>query len=123
MDPPPGQMKNMFYSKDNLSKLCAEGAIRNLMNMLQCSAEDMSTFWELATSPLLLIKSHLKKDSVPKTNSCNGTGIDSIQKCLWIVRKKFKFATTTNIKLNLFHSLKMTLKTLFAIKFFHVDFC
>jgi hypothetical protein len=24
---PPGQMKNMFYSKQNLSKLCAEGAI------------------------------------------------------------------------------------------------
>jgi hypothetical protein len=44
LEPPPGQMKNMFYSKDNLTKLCAEGAIRNLMNMLQCSAEDMSTF-------------------------------------------------------------------------------
>ncbi len=25
--PPPGQMKNMFYSKENLSKLCAKGAI------------------------------------------------------------------------------------------------
>jgi hypothetical protein len=24
--PPPGQMKNMFYSKENPSKLCAEGA-------------------------------------------------------------------------------------------------
>ncbi len=107
----------MFYSKDNWSKLCAEGAIRNLMNMLQCSAEDMSTFWELAISPLLLIKSHLKEVSVPKEVSCKGTGIDSIQKCLWILHKKFLFATTTKIILNLFHSLKMTLKALFAIKF------
>jgi hypothetical protein len=82
LEPPPGQMKNMFYSEDNLSKLCAEGAIRNLMNMLQCSADDMSTFWELATSSLLLIKSQLKEDSVSKAVSCKGTGIDSIQKCL-----------------------------------------
>jgi hypothetical protein len=111
-------MNNMFYSKDNLSrKLCTEDAIRNLTNMLQCLAEDMSTFWELATSPLLLIKSQLKEDSVPKAVSCKGTGIDSIQKCLWILCKKFKFATTTNIKLNLFHSLNMTLQALFAIKF------
>jgi hypothetical protein len=28
------QMENRFYSEDNLSKLCAEGAVRNLMNML-----------------------------------------------------------------------------------------
>ena len=34
LTPPPGHMKNMFHSKDNLSKLCAEGAIRNLMHML-----------------------------------------------------------------------------------------
>ncbi len=32
--PPPGQMKNMFYPKEYLSKLCAEGAIQNLINML-----------------------------------------------------------------------------------------
>jgi hypothetical protein len=30
---------------------------------------------------------------------------------------RFNFATTTNIKLNLFHSLKMTLQALIAIKF------
>jgi hypothetical protein len=116
-------MKNMFYSKDNSSKLCAEGAIRNLMNMLQCSTEDMSTFWDLATSPLLLIKSHLKEDSVPKAISCKGKWIDLIQKCLWILRKKFKFDTTKNIKLNLFRSLKLTLQALSVIKIFRVDFC
>ncbi len=32
--PPPGQMKNMFYSDENLSKLCTEGAIQNLLIML-----------------------------------------------------------------------------------------
>ncbi len=32
--PAPGQIQNMFYSDENLSKLCAKGAIQNLLNML-----------------------------------------------------------------------------------------
>ncbi len=43
------KMKNRFYSEDNLSKLCAEGAVRNLMNMLHCLRDEMNTFWEMAT--------------------------------------------------------------------------
>jgi hypothetical protein len=48
--PPPGKIKNMFHSDENLSKLCAEGAIQNLLHMLHFLQEDMSIFWELATS-------------------------------------------------------------------------
>ncbi len=47
--PPPGQMKNMFYSDENSSKLCAEGAIQNLLNMLHFLPKDMNIFWKLAT--------------------------------------------------------------------------
>ncbi len=37
--PPPGQMKNMFFSDENSSKLCAKGAIQNLlMNMFLLSS-------------------------------------------------------------------------------------
>jgi hypothetical protein len=43
------QMENRFYSEDNLSRLCAEGAVRNLMNMLHCLREKMDTFGEMAT--------------------------------------------------------------------------
>ncbi len=43
------QMENGFYSEDNLSKLCAEGAIRNLLNMLHCSRDELDSFWEMAT--------------------------------------------------------------------------
>jgi hypothetical protein len=35
------QMENRFYSEDNLSKLCAKGAVRNLMNMLHCSRDEL----------------------------------------------------------------------------------
>ena len=44
---PDGEIENRFYSKTNVSKLCAEGAIANLMNMLHMSSEDMSLFWQL----------------------------------------------------------------------------
>ncbi len=43
------QMENTFYSEDNLSKLCAEGAVRNLMNMLHCSRDELDTFGDMAT--------------------------------------------------------------------------
>ncbi len=32
-EPPPSQMKNLFFSDEKLSKLCAKGAIQNLLNM------------------------------------------------------------------------------------------
>ncbi len=48
--PPPGQMKNMFFPDENLSKLCAKGAIQNLLNMLHFSPEDINILGELTTS-------------------------------------------------------------------------
>ncbi len=63
--PPPGQMKNMFYSDENLSKLCAKGAIQNLLNMSHFLPEDMIFWGELATSDLftlVLNESFVAKD-------------------------------------------------------------
>ncbi len=41
MMPPPGQIQNMLFTDENLSKLCAEGAIQNLLNMLHFLPEEM----------------------------------------------------------------------------------
>jgi hypothetical protein len=81
LNPPMGQMKNMFYSEVNSSKLCAEGAIGNLMNMLHCSKDDMELFWELATSVSLLIMESLNESNVLKKVFTPGLDIDSIEKC------------------------------------------
>jgi hypothetical protein len=51
--PPPGQMKNMFFSNENLSKLCADGAIQNLLSMLHFLPEDINIFWKSSTSDLI----------------------------------------------------------------------
>ncbi len=44
-------------------------------------------------------------------------GIDTIEKCLWILRKKFNFVTTSKLKVSEFQSLKLSLNALVEIKF------
>jgi hypothetical protein len=122
MQTPPGEMLNMYYSRENFSKLCAEGAVRNLMNVLHCSPADMTSFWNLATSPLHLIQNSLNEVQVPRAvmpSSVTGNSltIDSIEKCLWILRKKFNFATTSKLRVSEFQSLTLSLKALVEIKF------
>jgi hypothetical protein len=56
----------MFHSDDNLSKLCAKGAIQNLLHTLHFLQEDMNIFWELATSDLFALMESLKGPFVPK---------------------------------------------------------
>jgi hypothetical protein len=115
--PPPGQMKNMFYSKENTSKLCAEGAIQNFMNMLHFLTEDMNIFWELATAKLLTLMESLNESYVPKAVLKPSLGIDSIQKCLCILQKKFNFQTTKKLNIKHFQCLTQSLTALLEIKF------
>ncbi len=46
------QVENIFYSVEILPKLCAEGAIGTLMNVLHCSKQDIELFWSIVTSPV-----------------------------------------------------------------------
>jgi hypothetical protein len=75
----------------NSSKLCAKGAIQNLLIMLHFLPEDMNIFWELATSDLFALMKSLNESLVPKAVLTPSLGIDLIQNCLWILCKKFKF--------------------------------
>ena len=52
--------KNLFYSCDNLTKLCAEGAIVNLMNMLGFSSDMLSFFWQLSKTDVSVLKNHFQ---------------------------------------------------------------
>ncbi len=100
------QNEKHVFSNENLSKLCVEGAIQNLLNMLHFLPEDMNIFWELATSDLISLMKSLNESFVPKAGSTPSLGIDSIQKCLWILGKKFKFQITKKINYKLFQCLK-----------------
>jgi hypothetical protein len=56
----------MFYSEKISSKLCAEGAIGNLMNVLYCPEDEVKQFWDIVQSPVHLILQTLGESSVPK---------------------------------------------------------
>jgi hypothetical protein len=42
-----GSIENIFYCEKNFSKLCAEGAIGNLMNILCCPENEVKQFWDI----------------------------------------------------------------------------
>ncbi len=110
-------MKNMFYSDENSSKLCAKGAIQNLLNTLHFSPVDMKFLGELTTSDLFTLMKSLNESLVPKAVLTPSLGINLIQKCLWIPRKKFKFQTTQKINYKHFQCLEQSLKALLEIIF------
>jgi len=113
---PVGQVKNEYYDKDNLSKLCAEGSILNLLNMLHISKDKMEMFWNLATADIRFVEKNLG-EIVPKKVLKSSLHCDSIEKCLWILRKKFGFETTSKVNLDKVKSLKQALAMLQTIKF------
>ncbi len=82
-----------YYSLQNTSTFCAEGSVRNLLYMLRLSEHDVTVFWKLATAPLHSISERLC-DVVPKIVCNHLIHVNSIQKCLWILQKQFKFAST-----------------------------
>ena len=74
-------------------------------------------FWELATSDLFTLMKSLNESFAPKAVLTPSLGVDSVQKCLWILLKKFKFQTTEKFNYKHFQCLKQLLKALLEIKF------
>jgi hypothetical protein len=83
--------------------------------MLHFLLEDMNIFWELATSDLITLMISLNESYVPKAVFKPSLGIFLIQKCLWILRKKFNFQTTKKLNYKHFQCLKRSLKALLEI--------
>ncbi len=103
-----GPTENIIYCERNSSKLCAEGAIGNLMNILNCSKNDMEQFWDIVTSPVHSIL-HAGESSVPKAVLKSGGKCDSIQKILWILPKKSSLALQVRTKLIAFKTCRKQL--------------
>ncbi len=83
--------------------MCAEGAIGNLMNVLDCNEIDMNQFWCIVQSTNYLIQKILGESLEPKAVQKKlGSECDSIEKSLWILRKKFKFTTTSLLRIEHF---------------------
>jgi hypothetical protein len=103
------QIKNKYYSENIIFKLCVEGAIGNLMNILNCSEEDMTLFWSIVMSTMHSIPSMLGETFVPKAVQKHGGEYDSIEKCLWILHKQVNFTTKINSRHHYFRASKRRL--------------
>jgi hypothetical protein len=112
-----GHPENIFYCEKNSSKLCAKGAIGNLMNMLHCPENDVTRFWDIVQSPVHLIQQTLGESCVPKAALKSCGEIDSIEKGLWILRKKIKFSTTSAFPIQRFQNLQEAINILRIMKF------
>ncbi len=65
------------------TKLWAEGAIGNLMNVLHCNEIEVNQFWSIVQSPIHLIQTTVGESSVTKAVlKKSGGECDSIQKSI-----------------------------------------
>jgi hypothetical protein len=92
--------EKMFYSEKNSSKLCAEGAVGNLMNVLHCPEDEMEQFWDIVQSPVHLILQTLGESSVLKAVIKSGGECDSIKKVCGFFAKKSSSALQVHSELN-----------------------
>jgi hypothetical protein len=106
----PGQISNKYYCLENLTKKCAEGAIANLLNMLGFNEEEINLFWKLSRESVGNLSAYLG-DGIPKTVHKSDV-VDSIQRSLWILRKKFRFNTTSALKKEKVKGVKRTFQFL-----------
>ncbi len=72
------------------------------MKVLHCPENEVKQFWDIVQSPVHLIQQTLGESSVPKAVLKSGGECDSIQKSLWILRKKIKFSTTSALQIERF---------------------
>jgi hypothetical protein len=90
------------------------------MNMLHMSTEDLDCFWHLVKCNPIVLQTSLGKP-VPK-KVLQGLLVhrllllDSIEKCLWILRVKFNFCTPGQLNLQKVTSLKRMIFMLEQVK-------
>jgi hypothetical protein len=112
-----GCTENIFFCEKNSSKLCTEGAIGNLMNVLHCPENHVKQFWDIVQFPVHLIQQTLFESCVPKAVLKSCGEIDSVEKSLWILCKKYKFSTTSAFQVQRFQNLQEAIEILRIMKF------
>jgi len=74
------EIQNKNYLSTNSSELCAEGAIVNLMNVMNCSDDDMKLFWSIVCDQSMQsVCEKLQVMSVPKIVHKTKKSLDSLQ--------------------------------------------
>ncbi len=84
------EIQNKFYSHNNSAKLCAEGSLVNLLDRFGCSEEDIKGFCDtVCNQSLQSVCAKLGETFAPKNVYKKGGGVDSMEKSIWVLHKKY----------------------------------
>ena len=84
-----GMKKNFWYSENNSEKLCAEGSVANLLFHMNLQ-NDAVEFRQISSiTTINELKVAMGVDAIPKRMLNNRHHIDPIEKCIWILEKRF----------------------------------
>jgi hypothetical protein len=100
-----------------MSKLCAEGVIKNLLSMLNYSQSNIDSFWNLCNAPVSELMEQLHQKCMPKAVLNIHCTVNPIKKCLWILQRKFRFMATSKLRSSCLISVKRSVSYLSRLKF------
>jgi hypothetical protein len=108
--------KHYWYDSDNFSKWCTEGSVANVVCQL-LSSDEADRFKNIAVLPNEALLSAMKLDKFPKNVQSKQNRIDSVEKCIWIMEKKFNCRRSIYLNPEQFKTAELTVKHLEMILF------
>jgi hypothetical protein len=108
--------KNYWYDSDNFAKWCTEGSVANLVCRL-LSIDEADRFKSIAVLPNDALLFAMEVDKFPKNVQSKQNRIDPIEKCVWILEKKFKCRRSMYLNPEQFRTAELTVKHLEMISF------
>ncbi len=70
----------------------------NLLIQLHVQPEDVDEFWRLSFLLIDNVMFSLGEKNIPKKVQSAAGAVNALEKCIWILRKKIHFSTTTALK-------------------------
>ena len=108
--------RNVWYDSDNFAKWCTEGSVTNLVCQL-LSIDEADHFKNIACLPNDALLFSMEVDKFPKNVQSKQNQIDPVEKCVWILEKKFKCRRSMYLNPDLFTTAELTVKHLGMISF------
>ena len=89
----------------------------NLLIQLHFQPEDVDEFWRLSFLPIDNVMFSLGEKKIPKKVQSVAGAVNALEKCIWILRKKFHFSTTSALKPKCFKHVQCSYDIISEFKF------
>jgi hypothetical protein len=110
-----GVQDNFWHSTDNHEKFCTEGAVANMLFHMNLS-DEAEEFRSMVIKPEKELLQSLGETHVPKRVLDSNKGMDPMEKCVWILEKKFKCRRLTYLNREQFKTSTHLVSNLSKIK-------